>query len=34
MIEIDFESFHNQNYNEKGYELYVMKNGNMDISCG
>ena len=27
MIEINFEKFHNQNYVEKGYDLYVMKNG-------
>jgi hypothetical protein len=27
MIEIDFEKFHNHDYREKGYDLYVMKNG-------
>jgi hypothetical protein len=27
MIELDFEKFHNGEYVEKGYELYVMKNG-------
>ena len=27
MIEIDFESFHNQDYAEEGYSLYVIKNG-------
>lgn len=27
MIEIDFETFHNQDYEETGYDLYVMKNG-------
>jgi hypothetical protein len=27
MIEIDFEKFHNQDYVERGYSLYVMKNG-------
>ncbi|HET6594537.1 MAG TPA: hypothetical protein VFG81_02870 [Anaerolineales bacterium] len=27
MIEIDFETFHNQDYEEAGYDLYVMKNG-------
>jgi len=31
MIEIDFESFHNQNYVEEGYDLYVMKNGLGDV---
>jgi hypothetical protein len=27
MIEIEFESFHNQDFVEEGYALYVMKNG-------
>jgi hypothetical protein len=27
MIELDFEKFHNHDYVEKGYDLYVMKNG-------
>src|SRR5690349_5689608 len=27
MIELDFESFHNQEYAEDGYSLYVVKNG-------
>ena len=27
MIEIDFNSFHEQEYADDGYELYVMKNG-------
>ena len=27
MIEIDFETFHNQDFVEEGYDLYVMKNG-------
>ena len=31
MIEIDFEVFHNQNYVEEGYDLYVMKNGPGDV---
>jgi hypothetical protein len=31
MIELDFASFHNQDYSEKGYELYVVKNGSDDI---
>jgi hypothetical protein len=31
MIEIDFESFFNQNYEEGEYELYVMKNGLGDV---
>lgn len=31
MIEIDFESFHNLDYVEEGYDLYVMKYGNGDI---
>lgn len=31
MIEIDFQDFHDQNYEETGYELYVMKNGLGDV---
>lgn len=31
MIEIDFQDFHDQNYEETGYELYVMKNGLEDV---
>ncbi|RPJ25814.1 MAG: hypothetical protein EHM33_13445 [Chloroflexi bacterium] len=31
MIEIDFERFHNQDYIEEGYDLYVMKNGLGDV---
>ena len=31
MIEIDFESFHNQDYIEEGYDLYVVKNGLGDV---
>lgn len=31
MIEIDFEHFHNQDYVEEGYDLYVMKNGLGDV---
>jgi hypothetical protein len=31
MIEIDFEHFHNQDYMEEGYDLYVMKNGLGDV---
>jgi hypothetical protein len=27
MVEIDFETFHNQDFVEEGYDLYVMKNG-------
>ena len=27
MIEISFKRFHDQDYVEKGYDLYVMKNG-------
>jgi hypothetical protein len=27
MIQIDFEKFHNHDYLEKGYDLYVLKNG-------
>ncbi len=31
MLEIDFVKFHDQDYVEEGYELYVMKNGSGDI---
>ena len=31
MIEVDFESFHNQDYVEEGYDLYVVKNGLGDV---
>ena len=31
MIEISFEKFHNQDYIEEGYDLYVMKNGLGDV---
>jgi hypothetical protein len=31
MIEMDFASFHNQDYIEKGYELYAMKNRSGEI---
>ena len=31
MIEIDFESFHNKDYLEEGYDLYVVKNGLGDV---
>lgn len=31
MIEIDFQDFLDQNYEETGYELYVMKNGLGDV---
>jgi hypothetical protein len=31
MIELDFLQFHEQKYPEKGYELYVLKNGFGDI---
>ncbi len=31
MLEINFERFHNQNFKEKGYRLYVMKNGLGDV---
>ncbi len=31
MIELDFERFHNQDYIEEGYDLYVMKNGLGDV---
>jgi hypothetical protein len=31
MIEIDFESFHNKDYLEGGYDLYVVKNGLGDV---
>jgi len=31
MIEIDFQCFHDQGYEEEGYDLYVMKNGPGDV---
>jgi hypothetical protein len=31
MIEIDFENFHDQDYVDEGYDLYVMKNGFGDV---
>ncbi|HJS18003.1 MAG TPA: hypothetical protein VJ785_04600 [Anaerolineales bacterium] len=31
MIELDFEDFHDQKYEETGYALYVMKNGLGDV---
>jgi hypothetical protein len=31
MIESNFENFHNQDYVEEGYDLYVMKNGVGDV---
>ena len=31
MIEISFKAFHDQDYRERGYKLYVLKNGNEDV---
>lgn len=31
MIELDFQQFHDQQYREKRYELYILKNGLGDI---
>jgi len=31
MIELNFIQFHEQQYLEKGYELYILKNGLGDI---
>ncbi len=31
MIEIRFEDFHRQNYQDQGYCLYVVKNGSGDV---
>ncbi len=31
MIEIDFERFHNQDYTEEDYGLYIVINGSGDI---